>query len=112
LASDKAEGFKSMAECSEQLRERPRRHPAEKPDHRRCRLLRPRRERPSQRRTAEQGCELAPFHCSVPPVLPTKENSTQGTAALRDFEPIDVRYGSMLLKKSSMISPSPSDGAF
>jgi hypothetical protein len=32
-------------------------------------------------------------------VLPNERNSTQGTAALRDFEPVDVADGSMLLKK-------------
>jgi hypothetical protein len=32
----------------------------------------------------------------------------QKIAALRDFNPADVRVGSMLLKKSLMISASPS----
>src|SRR5262245_10168367 len=34
-------------------------------------LLRARRERP-RRRTTEQRYELAPFHCPIPPVLPTE----------------------------------------
>src|SRR5262249_17914761 len=41
----------------------------------------------------EQRDELAPFHCPVPPVFPNERNSTQGTAALRDFEPVDGSYG-------------------
>src|SRR5262249_12565053 len=35
-------------------------------------LLRVRRERPRGRRAAEQRDELAPFHCPMPPVLPTE----------------------------------------
>jgi hypothetical protein len=36
-------------------------------------LLRARRERPSRgRRAAKQRDELASFHCSMPPVLPTQ----------------------------------------
>src|SRR5262249_47470075 len=34
-------------------------------------LLRPRRERPRGCRAAEQRDERAPFHCPMPPVLPT-----------------------------------------
>src|SRR5262249_39144437 len=57
------------------------------------RLLRARRERP-RRRAAEKRDELAAFHCSVPPVLSNERNSTQGTVALRDFDPVYVADGS------------------
>jgi hypothetical protein len=43
---------------------------------------------------AKQQDELALFHCLAPPGLPTERNSTPGTAALRDFEPLDVADGS------------------
>jgi hypothetical protein len=43
---------------------------------------------------AKQRDELALFHCLAPPGLPTERNSTPGTAALRDFEPVDVADGS------------------
>src|SRR5262245_24137551 len=36
------------------------------------RLLRARRERPRCGRATEKRDELTPFHCPVPPVLPTK----------------------------------------
>jgi hypothetical protein len=39
-------------------------------------------------RATERRPYLPPFHCPVPPVLPNERNSTQGTAALRDFEPV------------------------
>jgi hypothetical protein len=35
-------------------------------------LLRPRRQRPADRRAAKQRDEIAPFHCPMPPVLPTE----------------------------------------
>jgi hypothetical protein len=46
------------------------------------------------RRAAEQRDELAPFHCPVSPCFRAKRNSTQRTAALRDFEPVYDRCGS------------------
>jgi hypothetical protein len=58
------------------------------------RLLRTRREWPSGRRTAQQSDELASFHCPAPPVLPNERNSTQGTVALPDFDPVYVADGS------------------
>jgi hypothetical protein len=36
----------------------------------------------------------------------------QQPAAVRNLNPAYVRFGSMLLKKSSMISPNACDGAF
>ena len=47
-------------------------------DHRH-RLLRARRQRPS-RRAAEQRDEIAPFHCPMPPALPTERIAHLGTA--------------------------------
>src|SRR5262249_44467834 len=41
-------------------------------DYRHLRLLRPRRGRPRSRRAADERDELAPFHCPMPPVLPTE----------------------------------------
>ena|SRR6516225_4696035 len=43
-------------------------------------LLRPRRQRPSGRRAAEKGDELAASHCPMPPVLPTERIAPLGTA--------------------------------
>src|SRR6516225_9678212 len=43
-------------------------------------LLRPRRQRPSGRRAAEKGDELAASHCPMPPVLPTERIAHLGTA--------------------------------
>ena len=51
-----------------------------------------RRDRP-RRHSAEKRDELAPFHCSVPLVLPNKRNSTHGTAGLRDFSRAYARVG-------------------
>src|SRR5262249_6082652 len=45
-------------------------------------LLRTRRERP-RRRAAEQRDEIAPFHCPVPPVLPTERIAPQAQYARR-----------------------------
>ena len=42
------------------------------PNHRHRRLLRARRERPRDRRTAEQGDERAPFHVWMAPALQEK----------------------------------------
>src|SRR5262249_55182400 len=54
-------------------------------------LLRTRAERPRHCRAAEQSDELAPFHCSAHPVLPTKRiahsSVRQETTALRYFKP-------------------------
>src|SRR5262249_31824846 len=78
-----------------------RRPAAEKPDHRHRQLLRPRRERPRRRGAAEQQSDaLAPFHRPVPPVLRTKGIAHTGTAALRDFEPVDVADGSKSARAS------------
>jgi hypothetical protein len=61
-------------------------------------LLRPRRERPTRRRAADERDEFAPFHCPAPPVLPTERIAQprwcRTSAALRDFESADVSSGS------------------
>ena len=44
----------------------------EEPDHRQRRLLRARRERPSGRRATDERDEVAPLHCSMPPMLPSE----------------------------------------
>ena len=61
-ALDRAGLVQALAECSKPLRERPRRHPAEEPDHRQRRLLRSRRERPRHCRTPDERDEFPPFH--------------------------------------------------
>src|SRR5262245_58324343 len=59
--------------CRSPLTLRRRRARAQQPDGRQfARLLRVRRERPRHRRAAEQRDEFAPFHCPMPPVLPTE----------------------------------------
>jgi len=58
----------------------------------------PRRERPRSRRAAEKRDELAPFHCSLRPVLATgtvaHTSMRQETAALRNFYPAYDSFGS------------------
>src|SRR5262249_55594899 len=65
----------------------------------RAEILRMRRER-ARRRAAEQRHELAPFHCPIAPVLPSERNSTPRAAALRDFRPLNDRYGSWLCRNA------------
>jgi hypothetical protein len=58
-------------------------------------VLRSCRERP-RGRAAEQREELAPFHCPIPPVLPTERIAhldVAGAAALRDFSPAYLADG-------------------
>jgi hypothetical protein len=52
----------ALAESAQTVHEHVRRCGVKKPDNRRCRLLRARRERPSRRRAANQRDELAPSH--------------------------------------------------
>jgi hypothetical protein len=63
-------------------------------------LLRAHRERPC-RRTAEHRDELAPSHCSMPPVLSDRKDSTPQlrpeTTALRDFDSAMSQLGQMRL---------------
>jgi hypothetical protein len=62
---------------------------AEHPDHRHGRLLRARRKRP-RRRAADERYELAPFHCPMPPVLPTERIAhpcTAGDCCAAGFRP-------------------------
>jgi hypothetical protein len=60
LALDIADLFESLAEYGQTIRRRFRRCRVEDPDYRHCRPLRPRRERPSNRRAADERDELAP----------------------------------------------------
>src|SRR5262249_45538595 len=67
LALDIASVFQALAKSAQTVRNRLsrnrlRRSVVEEPDHRHCRLLRARRERPRRRRAAEQDDELAPSH--------------------------------------------------
>ena len=87
-------GFaQAPAECAAigRVRGVPRRC-RDNPTHRHRRLLRPRRERPRRRRAAEQRDELAPFHCLMPPVLPTERIAHLG-------------YGRRLLRCGISIQP-------
>ena len=61
LALDKACVFEALAECAQTVRERVRRCAAEESNHRLRWLLCARRERPRDRRAAEQRDELAAF---------------------------------------------------
>src|SRR5262249_47746773 len=60
-AFDGAGFVQALTKCSKPLRERPRRHPAEKPDHRHHPLLAARHNRP-RRRAAKPRDECAPLH--------------------------------------------------
>jgi hypothetical protein len=56
-------GFaQASPECLNEMRGTVRRAAGEKSDHRQRRLLRPRRERPGSRRTAEKRDEIAALH--------------------------------------------------
>src|SRR5215472_11430925 len=61
LALDVAGFTKALPECGQIACTIRKRRAAEESDHRHCRLLRPRRERP-RRRAAEQADELAALH--------------------------------------------------
>src|SRR5262245_43084848 len=67
---------------------------ADKADHRHGRLLRARRKRPCGCHAAKKRDELAAFHGSMPPCLNKKDSTPGGAAAVRDFGPVFVRYGS------------------
>src|SRR5207244_1610399 len=59
-------------------------------------LLRLCRDRPACRRAAEERDEIAPFHCSVPPVLPTESiahSIRSETTALQDVDRAYDRSG-------------------
>src|SRR5262249_55540764 len=71
---------------------------AEQSDSRRLRLLGARGERPSRRHATKQRDEVAPSHRQVPPVRDRKDSTPpvwQQTAAVRDFDPGNVRFGSI-----------------
>src|SRR5262249_58878888 len=82
LAFDIARFLQTLVERRDLLAQRSGRCGIEEAGHRHRRLLRTRRERPSDRRAADYQDELAPFHCTVPPVLTQKYHRT---SALRDF---------------------------
>src|SRR5262245_39037367 len=71
LALDVAGFTKALPECGQIACTIRKRRAAEESDRRHRRLLRARRERP-HRCAAEQRDEVAPFHCPMPPVLPTE----------------------------------------
>src|SRR5262249_10485966 len=76
--------------CAQMRRSRSRRLKTKKPDHRNCRLLRPRRGRPSHRAT-EQGDELAPPHRDDP--KPKDAGTIAGQCrASQQKRPLIVRY--------------------
>src|SRR5262249_44199115 len=62
LAFHIADVLEAQAECAQTVRHRVRRSGVKEPNHRHCRLLRPRRERPRGSRAAEQRDELAALH--------------------------------------------------
>src|SRR5262245_40953062 len=100
-----------------EVRELAGRFQAEKPDHRHRRLLRARRRWPSRRTAAEKRDKFPPPHGAYPKAKDRGLSIAGSWSAFRgrasqQKRPAHVRYGSMLLKKSSMISPNPSDGAF
>ena len=80
LAFDESSVVETLPERIKDVFEPGSRRGPEKSDHRHRRLLRARRERPRRRRTAEQRDELAPFHCRMPPVLPTERIAHLGAA--------------------------------
>ncbi len=70
LALDVTGFTNALPECGQKdctIGRRPR--AAEEPDHRHRRLLRARRKRPRGRRAADERDEVAPLHCSMPPML-------------------------------------------
>src|SRR5262245_2780356 len=78
LALDIAGFGQALTEGGSHRRVRPGRRTVEKPDHRHRRLLRPRRERPSRRRAAEERYELAPVAHSI--TSSAAASSLSGTA--------------------------------
>ena len=79
LALDEACFLQALTEGGHEVHSVSERGVPQEPDHRHLRLLRARRERPGNRRAAEQRDEIAPLHCPVPPVLRPKDS----TALLR-----------------------------
>src|SRR5262249_8460555 len=82
LAFDVAFFIQTSTVCAQIRRSRSRRLKAEKADHRRCRLLRPRRERPSRRRAAEQRDERAPSHSITSSARSRKDSGILSPSAL------------------------------
>src|SRR5262245_59587728 len=62
VAFDIAGFIEAFSKCGQPMGLCASRRAAEKSNHRHCRLLRPRRERPRGRRAAEQRDEVAPLH--------------------------------------------------
>src|SRR6516164_11143165 len=72
LALTKAAVLKPLTKSAEQMRVRGGRCTVKKSDHRHRRLLRVRRERPRDRRAAEQRDERAPLHVWMAPAWQEK----------------------------------------
>src|SRR5262245_5191046 len=101
LALDVADFTNALPECGQKactIGRRPR--AAEESYHRHRRLLRPRRERPCSCSTKERD-EFAAFHRPMPPCVNRNDSTTGGSAAVRDFNPAYVRFGSGADKASS-----------
>ena len=91
LALDVAGLVEALAERGNKLRMR--QSGIDEADHRHCRLLRARRDRPSSRRTSEQRDELTSFHCDDPKPKDGGSIAGQGSAP-QQKQPLTVRFGS------------------
>src|SRR6516162_461894 len=76
-ALDKAALLEPAMESCQPLRKRTERLAVEESNHRHPRLLRPRRQRPSRRRTAEKGDEVTALHHSITSLA--RASSASGT---------------------------------
>ena len=91
LALDVAGFLQSLSKCRHVRRERPGRSAVEKADHRHCRLLRPRRERPSCC-SAEQPDEVAASHSITSSARASTVAGTSRPSALAVFRLITSSY--------------------
>src|SRR5262245_4956059 len=88
-------GFlQALTECGHHWHVAVRRCAVEEPDHRHCRLLRARRERPC-RRAAEQRDELAPSHSITSSARGSNAGGTSTLAALRLITNSDFTGGGL-----------------
>src|SRR5262249_11221242 len=78
MALDEAGFTKAPPERDHMVRPFRSRRAVEDPNHRHCRLLRARRERPRDRRSAEERNELAPFHLGAHSITSSARASTDG----------------------------------
>src|SRR5262245_54312594 len=97
----------ALAERGDDGRRLARRPTAERPDHRRCRLLCARRERPSGRSAAEQRDELAALHHSI--TSSARTSSAVGTVRPSALAVLRLTYSSILVAcwtgRSAGLSP-------